>query len=153
MTETPKGTDMKNLTQKCILLAALAAAGLLTLSPLSAQSRATDFNIPFQFCAGNTTLPAGAYSLAFDTISNRIVVSATGLDQAIWILPHRISGRGEDLQFARVTLKFHRYGDTYFLREVWPNGGGEGLSLPISNAENRAARQGNLRQVALIHPR
>jgi hypothetical protein len=153
MTETPKGTDMKNLTQKCILLAALAAAGLLTLSPLNAQSRATDFNIPFQFCAGDTTLPAGAYNLAFDPTANRIVMSSTGLDRAIWILPNRISGRGDDLQTAKITLKFHRYGDTYFLREVWPNGGGEGLSLPVTRAENRAARQGNLRQVALVHPR
>lgn len=144
---------MKNLTQKAILLAVLAVAGLLTLSPLSAQSRAVDFNIPFQFYVGDTTLPAGQYGIAFDHSFNRILVSATGLEDAVWILPHKIAGKGEDLQAATVTLKFHRYGDTYFLREVWRNGREEGLSLPMTKAEKRAAREGNFRQVALIHPR
>ena len=144
---------MTNLTQKVILLAVLAAAGLLTLSPLTAQSRAIDFNIPFQFYVGNTTLPAGQYGIAFDYSFNRVLMSATSLDDALWILPQRISNSGQDLVAGTVTLKFHRYGDTYFLREVWRGGREEGLSLPMTKAEKRAARDSNYRQVALIHPR
>lgn len=144
---------MKKLMQKSILLAALAVAGLLTLSPLSAQSRAVDFNIPFQFYVGDTALPAGQYGIAFDHSFNRILVSATSLDDAVWILPQRVSGKGQDLQAAAVTLKFHRYGDAYYLREVWRNGREEGLSVPMTKTEKRAAREGSFRQVALIHPR
>jgi len=139
-------------TNKVILLAALAIAGLLTLSPLNAQSRTVDFNIPFQFYAGQTTLPAGQYGMAFDHPLNRVLMSAASLDRALWILPQRISGSGQDLAAGTVTLKFHRYGDTYFLREVWRNGRDEGLSLPMTKAEKRAARDSNYRQVALIHP-
>jgi len=144
---------VKTLTQKPFLLAVIAVASLLTLSPLNAQSGSTGFAIPFQFYAGSAALPAGDYAIAFDHSFNRILVSATGTDAAAWILPHRIAGRGGESQTARVSLLFHRYGDTYFLREVWSNGQETGFALPMTKAEKRAARQGDLRQVALIHPR
>lgn len=69
------------------------------------------------------------------------------------MLPRRVTSSGNDLQEARVALIFHRYGDTYFLREVWRNGREQGFVICETKAERQAARQGNFRQVALIHPR
>ncbi len=144
---------MRILTRRVAFLAALMIAGLLTLSPLNAENVATEFAIPFQFYAGDTVLPAGGYQLGVDHTFGRISLTASDLGTSHYLLPHRITGSGTDLQEARVALIFHRYGDTYFLREVWRNGREQGFAISETKAEKRAARQGNFRQVALIHPR
>ena len=144
---------MRILTQRAVLPAALMIAGLLTLSPLTAQNSATEFAVPFQFYAGDATLPAGGYYVGIDQTFGRIIVTATDLSRSHFVLPRRVTSSGNDLQEARVALIFHRYGDTYFLREVWRNGREQGFVIGETKAERQAARQGNFRQVALIHPR
>jgi len=144
---------MRILTQRALFLAALMIAGLLTLSPLTAENSTTEFAVPFQFSAGDAILPAGDYQVGIDQTFGRISVTASDLSTSHYLLPHRISASGTDLQEARVALVFHRYGDTYFLREVWRNGREQGFAISETKAEKQAARQGNFRQVALIHPR
>lgn len=146
---------MTTLTQRATFLAVVAITGLLTLSPLSAQIRTTEFSVPFQFHAGNTVLPAGEYRVSIDpgTRFNLITVAPADMSDAIALLPQSESIReGAPLE-STVALVFYKYGDDYFLRQVRQNGIRQALNLPETRTEKSAARQGNLRQVALVHPR
>jgi hypothetical protein len=144
---------MQFMTNKALLLAAIA--GLLTLSPLSAQMRTTEFSVPYQFHAGNTVLPAGDYRVSIDAgiRPNLITLDATDLSGALALLAQpAVISDGAAVE-ATVALVFHKYGDEYFLRQVRHNGIRQTLNLHETKAEKAAARQGNLRQVALVHPR
>lgn len=146
---------MNFMTKTALLLATLAITGLLTLSPLCAQVRTTEFSVPYQFHAGNTILPAGDYRVSIDAGLRRgmITLATADLSSALVLLPQSES-TGENAPVeATVALVFHRYGDDYFLRQVRHHGTGQALNLHESKAEKAAARQGNLRQVALVHPR
>jgi len=146
---------MNFMTKRAILLAALAVAGLLTLSPLSAQMRTTEFSVPYQFHAGSTVLPAGDYRVSIDTGMRHgmITLAAADLSSALVLLPQSESIRESAPVEATVALVFHKYGNDYFLRQVRHHGTGQALNLHESKTEKAAARHGNLRQVALVHPR
>jgi hypothetical protein len=146
---------MTTLTQRATLLAVVAITGLLTLSPLSAQIRTTEFSVPFQFHAGNTALPAGEYRVSIDpgTRQSLITLAAADFGDALFLLPLPAAIREGAPQESTVALVFHKYGDDYFLRQVRQNGIRQTLNLPETRSEKAAARQGNLRQVALVHPR
>lgn len=144
---------MQLMTTKTLLLT--AAAVLLTLSPLPAQIRAMEFSVPYQFHAGNAILPAGQYLISVDAGMRHslITVAASDSGNAIVLLPQPAAiSDGPPLE-ATVALVFHKYGDAYFLRPLRHNGIRQTLNLQETKAEKAAARQGNLRQVALIHPR
>ena len=49
----------------------------------------------------------------------------------------------------KATLLFHRYGDQYFLSQVWPAGGSTGRLLPKSRAERDAERQARNNMVGM----
>ena len=141
------------MIRNVLFCAALMIAGLLTLSPVYAANGSTEFNVPFQFYAGDAVLPAGTYQIGLDQTFNRVNVAASDLSKSVCLLPHRIESRGDDLESGRTVLVFHRYGDSYFLREVWRDGREQGFAFGQTKAEKSAIRQGGLRQVALIHPR
>ena len=92
-------------------------------------------NIPFAFTVGSKTLPAGRYSV------NR--VSADSESQLIQI--SSLDGKANTFRTTipvtttkpkvKGTLVFHRYGDQYFLFQVWPAGGTIGRTLPRSRSE------------------
>lgn len=92
-------------------------------------------NIPFAFTVGNKTMPAGRYSVSR--------VSADSEGQLIQI--SSLDGKANTFRTttpvtttkpkAKGTLVFHRYGDQYFLFQVWSPGGSIGRSLPRSRSE------------------
>jgi hypothetical protein len=45
-------------------------------------------------------------------------------------------------------LVFRRYGDDYFLSEVWPKGGSIGRALPKSHTERELERKSQDNQIA-----
>jgi hypothetical protein len=59
-------------TLKTIILS-VGAVALLGASGLSAQTKATA-NIPFEFTAQNTTLPAGEYTMSAASTSHDVMV-------------------------------------------------------------------------------
>lgn len=95
-------------------------------------------NIPFEFSVGNQTLPPGDYrvetqltgsarmQLLRQVDTNRVVILST--------LPVESKAENTDPM-----LIFHRYGQAYFLAQIW-NGGQIGQELPESNREKEMAR-------------
>lgn len=121
----------------------LATATLLSslLLPLAhAQvNRAIHGNVPFTFNVGNTAFPAGNYVVR-STTAGQNVLAIESLDHraaAIMFLSSQIqSGSGQ-----KTKLVFHRYGDTYFLSQVWQGFGNDGVQLMPSKAERATAER------------
>ena len=96
-------------------------------------------NIPFDFTVRGRTLPAGHYEIS------RITDEAGGLEIAN--IDHRSEHtmiETEPVQQARIPNRgkvvFHRYGDVYFLYEVWTPGMETGREVEPSRRERTLER-------------
>ena len=95
---------------------------LVTAATLFAQTesqRLMKVNIPFAFAAGDHSLPAGEYLVLTVTPERSIrIVSTDGKHSAIVnTLPNYAKSPSENSR-----LIFHRYGNEYFLAQVWTAG-------------------------------
>src|SRR5262245_2281456 len=113
----------------CVLTLLLAAGAYAQLpgAPLRA-------NIPFNFIVRGKTLPAGVYE--FRRISDEaealeVLNIHQNHDHAIFETDP--VERGQRARQGEIV--FHRYGDTYFLYEVWTPGLETGRELPRSKEE------------------
>lgn len=92
-------------------------------------------NIPFAFSVGNTQLPAGKYSVSRvlpNSGDSLIEISSlAGKASAFRTTIPVTTGKPRD----KATLVFHRYGDQYFLFQVWAAGVSTGLTFSPSRSE------------------
>jgi hypothetical protein len=145
---------------KQVLKAATMFAGIIALAFASAlavsaqNSRTLVVNIPFDFTVKGKTLPAGEYILG-----RASTVDTTGLmikrrdGEASAIVLTKSVQAAENQNESR--LVFSRYGEQYFLSEVWTSGDQKGRelyktkrerALEIELAKNNASPQ----MIALI---
>jgi hypothetical protein len=94
-------------------------------------------NVPFSFTVGDKALPAGQYTASTITQGNAIVIrSADSKDAAV-----RLSNAVKDSDNnSQAKLVFHRYGQRYFLSEVWL-GNTTGHQLLKSKQERSVIRE------------
>ena len=128
----------------------LLCAIVLVTTVASAQAQAFGYriraNIPFDFSIGDKKLPSGKYSIgrarqnSDDTILS--ILDGDGRSKAI---PSSHSAQTWQIK-DRATLVFHRYGDQYFLYQVWNAGETTGREFAISRDERDIRR--NLAQSA-----
>ena len=100
-------------------------------------------NIPFAFSVGNTQLPAGKYSVSrvLPNSGDSLIAinSLAGKASAIRTTIPVTTGKPRD----KATLVFHRYGDQYFLFQVWGAGLSTGLTFPLSRSERALQEKQN----------
>ena len=129
--------------KKGILSIALAGCVLTLLLGATAQGQLTGgpirINIPFDFNIRGKTLPAGEYEVKRindDAESLEIANVKHSHDHAIFeteqVEARKLPRHAE--------LVFHRYGDQYFLSEIWTPGTETGRELFMSRQE-RAVKQ------------
>ncbi len=102
-------------------------------------------NIPFDFAVGETKLPAGKYTL-------RRTISTSSADQLlIQNADARVDMRTGITRPTRASevqsesrLVFNRYGDQYFLSQVWMAGSDTGRDLFQSRNERNLAKESKL---------
>jgi len=123
-----------NLLRICAIGAIAAAAAVAQFSMLNAY-------VPFDFIVGNETFPAGRYTLDRGPAQGTVMIrsedcahTAIALAQTVSSVVPRQNG----------SLVFHRYGDRYFLSEVW-NPGNDGRRLVSPSWEKELA-------VTIEHP-
>ena len=115
-------------------------AGLAAIlwSPLLKAQNTEVANIPFDFHANSITLPSGEYTVIRMTNSGVLQLRNDETKKSVLLaFPSRKSGDVEP------SVAFHRYGDHYFLAEVWmPGNPGYGLwkSSLEKEMENGGAR-------------
>jgi hypothetical protein len=121
-----------------------ATVGLLTLvggSAVKAASPELQAVVPFAFSAGTATLDAGSYTV--DRSGPRGVIIMRGHSSGVVFMAQA----GEAAAAGKSTrLVFHRYGDRYYLRQVWFDGT-TGYGLPETREERES--KGRARERAL----
>jgi len=141
---------MKNVVAKLGLLAVMVIiAASVSASAQSLQYRITA-NIPFDFSVAGKKLPAGKYWInRAQQGSGDMVVQISSTDG------HSSVTRLTIPVFAynpakNSSLVFNRYGNDYFLSEIWPAGSATGRELPKSRAEREVVRKSRDNGVAAV---
>jgi hypothetical protein len=123
---------MTNRIFKSLGAASLIALFTVAASPSSAAEISA--NVPFSFSVNGADLPPGVYTLSTGGTQGTVLVrGATG---AAFAIGNRLEDRRQD----DCKLVFHKYGDTYILRQVW-TGGGTGRELPRTQRERDLAER------------
>ncbi len=132
-------TVVKGFVTAGLLVMAIIAAGV-SAQAQSLQYRLTA-NIPFDFTVADKKLPAGKYWVRRAQVGNGdTVVQISSTDGQSNI--SRVSIPVVTLNPKNTgALVFHRYGDVYFLSEVWPAGGGTGRAFPKRQAERELEKK------------
>ena len=121
---------------------------LLVAACANAQSIQVTANVPFDFVVDKATLPAGDYSL--DAISsNSKALAVRNRDAGVQMMV--LSNAARSLNPAPDTrLVFHRYGERYFLSQIWIQGEAEGRQLTTSKHEAEIATNAQRDQDVVI---
>lgn len=109
---------------------------LFVVSTARAQSANQQFKakIPFAFNVGAQTLPAGDYEVTIvNPASDQRILKITGAGETgnAMLQTHAVKGKSN----LSAKLVFHRYGDHYFLAQVWTGADDMGLEAARSVAE------------------
>ena len=145
---------MKNAVAKGVAKIGLLAVMVIIAASVSAQAQSLSYritaNIPFEFSVAGKKLPAGKYWInraqqgSGDTIVQ--ISSTDGHSNVIrFTIPVLVYNPVKDS-----SLVFHRYGDEYFLSEIWPAGGLTGRELPKSRAERELERKAQNNGIAAM---
>lgn len=106
---------MKPRISIALLIAAMAVCLTATLHAQMQTTPILKVHIPFNFVAGGMNLPAGQYTGSHFPNGNYLLLSGPGAIAMVPIieswLPASRSGSNK--------LVFNRYGDKYFLAQVW----------------------------------
>lgn len=90
-------------------------------------------DVPFDFHVNGKLLPAGTYRVS-SMQSAAVLVSAMEPSGPHAAALTHVAGGGT-VKHGTSQLVFHRYGDNYFLRQVWRAGMEVGCDLPASRPE------------------
>jgi hypothetical protein len=93
-------------------------AVVLAVSAVSAYGQTTSrekFVVPFNFSVGEKVLPAGEYT--FTTEESIVRIQSRDGKQNLVTLPYRTRIAAQS--HANTKLTFKRYGDAYFLAQIW----------------------------------
>ncbi len=123
----------------------LLVAGALALAaaaPARAQSvHEQTASVPFSFSVGDQSFPVGLYRVRqLNPASDRVALeirSADGRTGKVTLTSFVRNGKTTE----KARLVFTRYGDHYFLAEVWTPALDAGLALPTSRSERTLARK------------
>ena len=125
-------TSLRTVTMLGLLL------GLAAISASAQTGGRIEASIPFDFAAGETRLKAGDYSVKRISKDALQLRNAQNEKSVIVMAPLVIQQTRND---APERLVFKRYGNEYFLSQIWITRGADGHGLFASKAENRLAKQ------------
>ena len=131
------------------LLAFAMSLALLLSAAAHAQTTQLKVTVPFDFTAGDTVLPAGDYNVQSmgpwggPTLSVHNVNSNAGTI----ILSNSCRSKKPT---AEAKLVFRRYGQQYFLAEVWNRYSSDGNQIQISSQQTELAKNQSKDEVVLI---
>ncbi len=114
------------------LLLAMGLAGALTTAAAAELQGPLRVTVPFEFNAGQAVLPAGQYSIERHVTPGMLLIRGLTTGSSIYVCVVPAEGNASD---PRARMVFNRYGDHYFLTQVWSAGGGTGARLPKSKRE------------------
>lgn len=126
---------VKGLTMLALLLTLALAATVVTAN--GQNQRMAKANVPFEFIVGDKALPAGEYAVSTIGTGEALAIQSTDPNRNAVRLSNAVTRRGEKSG----ALVFHRYGETYFLSQVWERGESQGRQLLKSSQERAIERE------------
>jgi hypothetical protein len=132
---------LNSILGSSLIACALSLGTLVSTQTAAAQSTNTvaEANIPFAFQAGSQQMPAGQYRIVRESSSLVLLSGPSHADD--FILMHEATS----LQVpSKGKIVFHRYGDKYFLSQIWTVGNPEGLESSKTRAEKDAMKETRL---------
>jgi ribosomal protein L33 len=119
--------------------ATLGTLALLAAASAFGQQRIR-VDIPFEFHLAGTVLPAGQYEVNVGAHNMQSLVSldCSECRASAYATTFGIGGGADALTQGR--LVFNKYGETYFLSQVWSPGYSQGRALNKSKTEDEIAR-------------
>jgi hypothetical protein len=129
----PDGESEKNMKTK--LFATLAAGLTLGLAGL-AQAADLQTTIPFEFRIGNQSYAPGRYSVSEQTTAGILYFKEVKSGHSLMVVTGRVQ-RGPEGGPGMLT--FRRYGDSFYLSQVWAPGAQVGREVIKSKRETELA--------------
>ncbi len=126
---------------------ALVMAGMMALTAMATTrvAQAQELlavNIPFDFVAGKTQLPAGEYTVKVAGPTNTVILVSRKDSTASAFMNTNAAVSAEPQSESK--LVFNRYGNRYFLSQVWTEGNSRGRQLL------KSAREKEMSQIAKL---
>ena len=130
------------------LLAIALSLPLLLSAATQAQTTQLRVTVPFEFIAGDTVLPAGHYDVqSIGPRGGRVlsIHNATSKAGTLFLSNPCLSAKPSDSN----KLVFHRYGQKYFLAEVWTVNPHIGRKVRLDERQTELARNQQKGEVVL----
>ncbi len=133
------------------LFALLGLGVLLATVSAYAQSAKLKADVPFEFVVAGRTMPNGEYTIqTLDAVDHALSISGESQKPSIFLAHSCVSTKP-----VQTKLVFRRYGDQYFLSEIWTAGNEAGYQLSKSRREAEAemARKDTAEKVMVLAER
>jgi len=132
-----------------LLFAATLALAVTTVA--SAQTIKVKVNVPFNFIVNRATLPAGEYLVqSVDDAGKVLAIRDLATNTTNLVVFNSCRSLESTSQ---TKLIFHRYGDRYFLNQIWVEGNDSGHELSPSPREREVAKDFSGHDVVLMAAR
>jgi len=125
---------LKGFTMLALIVGLAFVSAVVSAKGQSTQAVA---KVPFEFIVGDKTLPSGQYTVRAVSDTNKAALMIRGKSSAIR-LTNEIQPNPNKTQ---ARLVFHRYGERYFLSEVWMGADSTGRQLLQSQQERSIERE------------
>jgi hypothetical protein len=125
------------MKKSIIRMASILALAFLAAPLMVRAQQGVRVDVPFAFTADKVTLPAGEYVVKGSAV-DRGTLLIQRVDTAASIFVPSYSAEKSAPQ-SECKLIFHRYGQRYFLWQVWSAGSAIGRELPKSAKEKEEA--------------
>ena len=113
------------------------SVALLAAASISAQGpHRLTVQVPFGFHVGSSMLPSGEYTVDTDVAPGVVRLRSADSKSAVMIISMAVQAPAAS---DRGKLVFHKYGDEYFLSQVWKPGTNSGCELRKSRREIEVA--------------
>jgi hypothetical protein len=109
---------------------------LLVAASMYAQGSHITVQVPFDFHVGASVLPAGEYTVDSNVTPSVVRLRSADAKSSVMIQSNGVQALTPP---SKGKLIFHKYGDEYFLSQVWKPGDTTGRELRMSRREIEVA--------------
>lgn len=127
------------MNRKSVVICMLAVAVALSTSAIQAQTLIVG-QVPFDFVLAQSSMPAGNYQVSAISEQLDLLRNVDTRESAFMIKAIHIQSAGDHGPM----LVFHRYGNQFFLSEIWDGRSNDGIKLQESKREKELRLAANI---------
>jgi hypothetical protein len=130
------------MKKRLVVMSVLFVLTMIVATQVAQAEERMLVNIPFEFIAGNVTLPAGEYRVqSLDRTSAVLLINCSDPHASVVLATN--AAQAKEIQ-STASLVFNKYGHRYFLSQVWTEGSIRGKQFLKSPREEEIAKVASL---------